>query len=39
MIKNTKEQFTKVAEKNWDLEKLYTDLANAKGKNLTQVEK
>jgi hypothetical protein len=39
MIKNTKEQFTKVAEKNWNLEKLYTDLAKAKGKNLTQVEK
>ncbi|MEN8220405.1 MAG: helix-turn-helix domain-containing protein [Pseudomonadota bacterium] len=35
---HTKEQFTQ-AENNWDLENLYTDLASAKGKNLTLVEK
>jgi hypothetical protein len=35
---HTKEQFTQ-AENNWNLEILYTDLASAKGKNLTPVEK
>ena len=34
----TDEQFTKAAN-NWDLETLYADLASAKGKRLTPVEK
>ncbi len=38
MMKHIKEQFAQ-AEKNWDLENLYTDLASAKGKNLTPIEK
>ncbi len=38
MTKEIKKQFAQ-AEKNWDLDRLYTDLAKAKGKNLTQVEK
>ncbi len=38
MMKDIKKQFAQ-AEENWDLEKLYTDLAKAKGKNLTRVEK
>ncbi|MBD3563405.1 helix-turn-helix domain-containing protein, partial [Planktothrix sp. FACHB-1355] len=32
------EQFTEAAN-HWDLETLYTDLASAKGKRLTSVEK
>ncbi len=35
---HTKEQFTQ-AENAWDLENLYKDLASAKGKNLTPIEK
>ncbi len=35
---STNEQFTQAA-KDWDLETLYTDLASAKGKRLTPVEK
>jgi hypothetical protein len=34
----TNEQFTQAAN-HWDLETLYTDLASAKGKRLTPVEK
>ncbi|MCL1466628.1 helix-turn-helix transcriptional regulator [Argonema galeatum] len=35
---STNEQFTEAAN-HWDLETLYTDLASAKGKRLTPVEK
>ena len=35
---STNEQFTQAASE-WDLETLYTDLASAKGKRLTPVEK
>jgi len=35
---STDEQFTQ-ASNHWDLETLYTDLASAKGKRLTPVEK
>jgi len=38
MMKQTDERFTQ-AENQWDLENLYTDLASAKGKNLTPIEK
>lgn len=35
---HSNEQFAQ-AENDWDLENLYTDLASAKGKNLTPIEK
>jgi hypothetical protein len=35
---HSKEQFDQ-AENYWDLENLYIDLASAKGKNLTPIEK
>lgn len=35
---STNEQFAQAAN-NWDLETLYTDVASAKGKRLTPVEK
>jgi len=38
MMMYTEEQFAE-AETDWDLERLYTDLAAAKGKQLTLVEK
>ncbi len=37
-MKSTNEQFAQAAQ-HWDLETLYTDLASAKGKRLTPVEK
>ena len=37
-MKSTSEQFAEAA-RHWDLENLYTDLASAKGKRLTPVEK
>ena len=38
MMKPNKEHFA-LAKQHWDLENLYIDLASAKGKNLTPIEK
>jgi len=38
MMKQNKEHFA-LAKQHWDLENLYIDLASAKGKNLTPIEK